>query len=272
MPVLLTETQLARARDLIYRTGRLLERSLFAFFFDSGSLEACLHALAAYRNPDGGFGNGIEPDLLCPHSTAIGAETAMFVLDLLGASATPLSDGLVDWITTSLNDRGTIDHPPEGALRYPHQPWWEKADDQRILALAGFLRRWGLGSEAFFAKVRGYYESLEMPASLAFYDYPYYVYLRSCARDQRDQDRLAQLREMVLAMVAKYADHHPLFGRGWFHALGDCPRNLVTAEARRFAEALQPDGGIENPYPQFPCWRPIFTLDGLILLRKHGFL
>ena len=85
MKPILHEKQLEQAGTFIFTHGRLLERQLYATFFQDGTVQACLKALLAYQNPDGGFGNGIEPDLLCPDSTAIGAETAMVLLDLLDA-------------------------------------------------------------------------------------------------------------------------------------------------------------------------------------------
>ena len=68
-----TNQAINQSKGFIYQNGRLLERYLFATFFEKGvqgSKEACLKALLAYQNPDGGFGNGIEPDLLCPDSSA----------------------------------------------------------------------------------------------------------------------------------------------------------------------------------------------------------
>ena len=79
MPIL-TDEQIQKAGGFIFRNGRLLERKLFEYFFENGSKQACIMALLAYQNPDGGFGNGIEPDLLCPDSTAVGAELAVALL------------------------------------------------------------------------------------------------------------------------------------------------------------------------------------------------
>jgi hypothetical protein len=76
---ILSNEQIQSAKRFIFQNGRLLERQLFEYFFGEGTKQACVRALVAYQNADGGFGNGIEPDLLCPDSTAIGAETGMYV-------------------------------------------------------------------------------------------------------------------------------------------------------------------------------------------------
>ncbi|MCJ7432535.1 MAG: hypothetical protein MUO77_03515, partial [Anaerolineales bacterium] len=79
----LTNEQIQKAKTFIFKNGRLLERKLCEYFFENGSKQACIKALLAFQNTDGGYGNGIEPDLLCPDSTAIGAEFALHVLELL---------------------------------------------------------------------------------------------------------------------------------------------------------------------------------------------
>ncbi|MFX1317135.1 MAG: hypothetical protein ACFE9T_14840, partial [Promethearchaeota archaeon] len=77
------ENQIKKIKEFIFKNSRLLERRLFSFFFEKGEKNDVIKALVAYQNLDGGFGNGIEPDLLCPDSSAIGAETAMYYFDLL---------------------------------------------------------------------------------------------------------------------------------------------------------------------------------------------
>lgn len=54
---------LARAAAFLRTRARLLERRLFELQFDGGSPQAAVEALLAYRNPDGGFGHALEPDL-----------------------------------------------------------------------------------------------------------------------------------------------------------------------------------------------------------------
>lgn len=56
----------------ILRTkAKPLERAMFEFEFDNGGKEGVLEALEAYRNEDGGFGKGIEPDFRCAASFAL---------------------------------------------------------------------------------------------------------------------------------------------------------------------------------------------------------
>ena len=42
----------------------------------------------------------------------------------------------------------------------------------------------------------------------------------------------------------------------------------MRREALRVVEGLQEDGAVVTPYPDLPWWRPIFTLDGLMAMKK----
>ena len=76
---------LTRARDFLSCNARLLERRLFAFHFEGGAAGAVVAALDAYRNPDGGFGWGLEPDKRTAASQPVDLQTAFEILDEVGA-------------------------------------------------------------------------------------------------------------------------------------------------------------------------------------------
>ena len=61
MKTLTKETQ-RRLRRWLQCNARSLEWALYLQKFENGSVEAVLDALAAYQNPDGGFGHALEPD------------------------------------------------------------------------------------------------------------------------------------------------------------------------------------------------------------------
>src|SRR6266487_3972387 len=50
------------ARLFLYRDARVLERRRFATQFEGASPDGVVDALRGYRNADGGFGHGLEPD------------------------------------------------------------------------------------------------------------------------------------------------------------------------------------------------------------------
>ena len=260
---MLTET-----KEYIFKNGRLLERKLFEYFFENGTKQGCINALRAYQNADGGFGNGIEPDILCPDSTAIGAETALYICDLL-ESQTRIINAVATWVKTNQNEDGFIVHPPPAMTNYPHHPWWENPDNDRILVLAGLLKKFGVNDQIFFKKVRDYYLKIPFPEKLGFYDYPCFVYLKYCSETKKDKEKLAKMIDLLPALLKEHADHFPLFSRYWFYAADYCEPSVLKREAETFKKAFK-DGAVVTPYPDFPWWTSLFTLDGLILLKKCG--
>jgi hypothetical protein len=85
-----TTPDLSKATDFLWRTARLLERRRFAYLFLDGEQQAVLEALRPYQNPDGGFGNGLEPDVRGPVSQPVPTWTALCILDEAGAFADPI--------------------------------------------------------------------------------------------------------------------------------------------------------------------------------------
>ncbi|NVM35408.1 MAG: hypothetical protein HWN81_07420 [Candidatus Lokiarchaeota archaeon] len=266
----LSKNQIEKIKDFIFKTGRLLERKLFSFFFENGSKDVVIKALVAYQNSDGGFGNGIEPDLLCPDSTAIGTETAMYILDLIDYVDSKITDQLFNWILEEQNEEGYIRHPPKNLYNYPFQEWWSGPDDLRIFALSGFLKKWGLKDDTFFKKVKDFYSNSSLPKEFKFYEYPYFTYLKYLGENKEEKKMLQHIISQLPSIFENNKEHYPLFGRHWYHALDIVDKKVIENEADNFFNGLQDDGGLKIIYQNFPWWRPIWTLDGLILLKKSG--
>jgi len=137
-----------------------------------------------------------------------------------------------------------------------------------VLTLAGYLSKWGIAHESFSARVRGYYETLDVPEADSYYGYPYFVYLKYCAQTDGDWAKWETMTGQVPAILKGHTDHFPLFSRAWYHAGESVPRETVEAEAGKFIAAIQEDGSLDAPYPELPWWRPIWTVDGLVLLKR----
>lgn len=265
----LDEKLMDKIKDFIFSNGRLLERQLYCYFFENAGKEGCIKALLAYQNSDGGFGNGIEPDILCPDSTAIGAETAMYILDLLEYINNEITDQLFNWIIKEQNEEGYINHPPKIMYKYPFQKWWNNPDDQRIFALSGFLKKWGLKDATFFEKVKKFYTNSSLLEEFTFYDYPYFIYLKYLGENKEEKKMLQHIIKQLPSIFEDNKEHYPLFGRHWFHALDIADKKMVENEANNFFNGLKEDGGLKIIYQNLPWWRPIWTLDGLIILKKY---
>lgn len=70
----------ARAKALIERHARPLEQRIYVYEFVQGPKDAIFEALKAFQNPDGGFGNALEPDLRLPDSSVLATTVGMQVL------------------------------------------------------------------------------------------------------------------------------------------------------------------------------------------------
>jgi hypothetical protein len=192
----------------------------------------------------------------------------MYVLDLLDCSSTEIAHKLVAWITTHQNAEGFIPHPPENLFHYPYQTWWKNPDKERILSLAGIIKKWDLDQPGFFEKARNCYRNLSLPTEVEFYNYPFFIYLKYCSVSDHNKAQFWAIVEQIPTFLMKYSSHFPLFSRGWYLARDYLVKDILDREADIFVNALQEDGGIVTPYPDFPWWQPMFLLDGLIQLKS----
>jgi hypothetical protein len=230
-----------------------------------------LEVLKCYQNPDGGFGHGLEPDVMSPASTAICTEVAMAYLDGLGVTDGPMVDDMMHWIDDALQADGSILHPVADVLAYPHGEWFED-DSGSALTLAGFLGKWGKGTADFFSRADKAFVARERPAELAKYHYDLYIYLRYSPGAARHGAALKRIRDMIPSMLEKWADHFPLFvfPTRWYSEEFD--QDFARRRADAAVAALSEDGGLKTPYDHLPWWRPIWTLQLLISLQQCGFI
>ena len=80
----LSKKQFLKARDFVLTNARMIERRLFQFHFENGDAKGVFHAVYAYRNTDGGFGHGMEPDTASPESQPLFTIMALEILDEVG--------------------------------------------------------------------------------------------------------------------------------------------------------------------------------------------
>ncbi len=115
------------ARAFLER-GRALEAAVFAYTLEDGPAWHVLDALAAFQNPDGGFGHGLEPDVLCGATSALATSVALRRLaEIAAPPGHTLVAGATDWARRTI-DPGTRTWrivPPE-AEDAPRAPWWDQ--------------------------------------------------------------------------------------------------------------------------------------------------
>ncbi len=143
------------ARNFLFERARPLEQAHYAWRFEGGDPQAVFVALAAFQNPDGGFGRGLEPDLMMDDSSVLATSRAMQTLRALGAGADhPLVQGALAFLRTLWDpNRERWPFIPFNTDEAPHAPWWTDSpdhDDQfggylinPRLELLGYLWDWG---------------------------------------------------------------------------------------------------------------------------------
>ncbi|SFB07302.1 hypothetical protein SAMN05216266_104183 [Amycolatopsis marina] len=98
---------LSRAASFLSGHGRLLDRRRFELLVGETGPDAVLAAVDGYRNPDGGYGWGLEPDLRAPESQPGGALHAFEVFEEIAPARTPRAVELCDWLdSVTLPDGG----------------------------------------------------------------------------------------------------------------------------------------------------------------------
>lgn len=130
----------AAARAFIAAHSRPLEQARYAYHFEGGPVDAVLDALAAFQNADGGFGNGLEPDLQLSDSSAIVTTVGLQHLRELKADASnPLVQRAVGYLLATYDPAiQTWQIIPANVDDAPHAPWWAY-DDKLAERWRGFL-------------------------------------------------------------------------------------------------------------------------------------
>lgn len=125
---------LRAARTFLDRDGRLVERRLAAVLFDGASVSGVVDAVRSYRNPDGGFGYGLEPDKRCPASLPIDVERALDILAVANGNrggegfgnldSSDLVQDACDWLASVAAPDGAVSLALPVMERYPRAEHW----------------------------------------------------------------------------------------------------------------------------------------------------
>jgi hypothetical protein len=119
---------LPAARDFMATHARLLDRRRFELLDGHTDPAGVLAALDGHRNPDGGYGWGLEADLRSPESQPGAALHAFEVFEEIAPATSPRAAELCDWLeSVSLTDGGLPFALPFG-IAAGSAPWWQGAD------------------------------------------------------------------------------------------------------------------------------------------------
>jgi len=114
----------AAARTFIYANARVLERRVYAALFEGAEPSGVVGCLLGFRNADGGFGHGLEPDKRVPDSQPLDVEIAFERLAMVHADAADLVEAACDWLQTIAGGSGAVPILLPSSNEYPRAGHW----------------------------------------------------------------------------------------------------------------------------------------------------
>lgn len=279
------------ATAFVAANARVIDRRRFQRLFQGGLAGPVRDAVAAYRNEDGGFGHGLEPDCRAPGSQPGTVEMALRILDEAGAWDEVLVRGACDWLAAAAPEEGGAGFVEPTVKGWPHAPWWEPKEGHPAslittgqiagtLYARGFRHPWlDRATEVMWAKIGALTEPqpYEMFGVLRFLQYV----------PDRDRAAAAFGRVGPLIIERELVTLDPEAPGEVFGVLSFAPgpdslaRSLfddatVTAHLDHLAQGQLEDGGWTFNWPAWsPAaerdWRGFCTVDALRVLRANGY-
>lgn len=119
---------LESAQTFIVNNARLLERQRLAYLLGTGSRQQVLSSLLGYQNPDGGFGNALEPDKRTSSSQPIDQELALRFLDEIDGEP-EVARRICNFLQTITTDEGGVPFVLPPVRDAPRADWWNTDSD-----------------------------------------------------------------------------------------------------------------------------------------------
>jgi hypothetical protein len=270
-----------RARCYIHAHGNLWERALWEHLFAGGTPERVQACLLPYKNPDGGWGHGLEHDIKAPLSNPLMLEFLLSVMRDTGLPQGSILDGTPEWLASVQKEDGFLANPPE-LEEYPRAQWWEEG--QTIPdSITGNLLKYGLCPPSVRDKTRIWVQAnlnLEDIREnkwlyMAYHPFDYFF-------NEDDFHEVEIYRETTLENIfdtalehEKKGETHKLFPFFQFASGPDsivaqnAPAGLVDRILDHLESAQREDGGWDDEHG-LVYWQPYFSTVILLALKRFG--
>jgi len=286
----MTTNLFERASDFIWRNARLIERRRFAFHFLDGQKSSVLAALRPYQNPDGGFGNALEPDSRCPDSTPLAVMTAFYILDELDAFDDPMELRACDYLETITTGDGGIPFTLPVINNYPHTPWMGTDDPNPPASInptadiAGLLLKHKI-QHPWLEKAVPFCWQAQDPGRDGFHDIlPAVQFLTNSPDAERAAPILQAIKDTILqenlVIFDRNTEGYVKFPLDWAPAPQHIFRSLfsdeqIETDLQALISAQQDEGGWPINWPPVSTaseceWRGVKTLENLLILKHYG--
>jgi hypothetical protein len=275
------------AERFMLAAARLLDRHRLATLLHGAPLAPVLDALRAYRNPDGGFGHALEPDVRAPESEPAATLHALEVLGEIGAPDDPMVTDAAAWVATIADPDGGVPFVLPTAAAHPHAPWMVPSDGGSHLTFAIAGELWEAGSsEPWLQRATEWcWTKLERPDELGGYLVKFGLDFLDRVPDRaRASATIERLRSRIGAdgslPVPGGTENERLTPLTLSSRPGRRSRALFTedqieADLDLLEQGQQDDGGWTFDWlawspGQSVEWRGAVTLRALATLRAHG--
>lgn len=123
---MITQDQLQQIEKWLFTHARSLEIAKWNLIFHKGTKECLVNELLKYQNPNGGFGNSLEPDITTPDSSTIASVEAIMLSQDYGLDlGATWAKKLLSWYENTMKDTPDIwERVPKSINDHPHAPWW----------------------------------------------------------------------------------------------------------------------------------------------------
>ncbi|MDQ6777419.1 MAG: hypothetical protein M3071_14645 [Actinomycetota bacterium] len=274
------------AETFIWSAARLVDRHRYSLLFADGPAEPVVEALRGYRNPDGGFGHALEPDLRCPVSQPVATLYALELLSEADAMHGTLARDARRWIAQVAEPDGGIPSVLPGFEDYPHAPWFQPGPGAMLtLALAATLHAGGVTGDAWLDRATDWcWRSIERAEQPTGYWLKFAcAFLDAVPDEQRARAAIASLTARVdtsaVALVggAEGETLRPLdlSPRPDSRSRALVNEDQIDAHLDAVESEQQQDGGWMFDWlawspAQTTDWRGNVTIRALIWLRENG--
>jgi hypothetical protein len=275
------------AEQFVLANARLLDRLRSAVLLRRAPVAPVLDALRAYRNPDGGFGHALEPDVRGPQSEPAATLHALEVLDEIGMLDDPVVAGAASWIASIAEPDGGVPFVLPTATVYPHAPWMVPSSGGSHLTFALAAALWRAGSsEPWLQQATEWcWAKLQRPDQLSAYFVKFALsFLDSVPDDARASAAVEDLRARIgtdgSIPVPGGTENERLTPLTLSERPGTRSRGLFTheqidADLDLLERGQQQDGGWTFDWLAWSAgqsveWRGIVTLRALSTLSSNG--
>jgi hypothetical protein len=288
------------AADFMAAHARLLDRRRFDVVLNGAPPDGALAALEGHRNPDGGYGWGLEPDLRSTSSQPGPALHAFEVFEDIAPATTPRAAELCDWLDSVALPDGGLPFALPVADAAGCAPFWATADPTvsslQITAIVGAVAHRvaahdpAVAAHPWLARATRFC----LEASAAIGDEPFAmelafaIQLLDAAHDHHPE---------AAELVARLGRHIPAGGsmrvRGgledeMMRPLDFAPfpggparalfsQEAIAADLQRLVDAQWDDGGWTVDYASYsPAaaleWRGHMTVRALSILKRNSII